>query len=177
MITTGYKNIDNLIGGVTPKTINLVMGESGSGKTHFLCKLASEAVNKGKVVVYLSGNEKLNIPSINVSHYKRNLIQVQSISNGKSYIDDREYLMSMLRIKNINKFDVLILDSIKVPTNMTIDYSVGYTIFLSTTNGNELKNIFDTTFSLSKTNDLYDCDVKVNSCPLINCIESFNINL
>lgn len=177
MITTGHKNIDTLIRGVTPKTINLVSGCSGSGKTQFLCKIASEAVNKGKVVVYLSGNEKLYFYPINVDHYKRNLIQVPSISYGKSFEDDIEYMNSVLRLKRIDKFDILIVDSIKEPKNMLIDYTIGYTTFLSTTNGDELKNIFDTTFSLSKTNDSYECIVKVNSCPLINYDDSLKINL
>jgi len=61
---TGLKSLDDLIeGGLHPKTLNVVMAQSGLGKTLTMCSIASDVLMKNKNVLYISlemSEEKLS---------------------------------------------------------------------------------------------------------------------
>lgn len=54
-VTTGYPVLDEMLGGgFDYKTLNVLMGSSGTGKTVWMCNLAANACKAGKNVLYIT---------------------------------------------------------------------------------------------------------------------------
>ena len=54
-VTTGWNEIDDLMdGGWDRKTLNVIIGASNSGKSLWLCNIATNALRAGKNVLYVT---------------------------------------------------------------------------------------------------------------------------
>lgn len=58
-ITTGIKGLDELIeGGFKPKSVNLITGDPGAGKTIFAIQFLFEGLKKGEACLYVTFEER-----------------------------------------------------------------------------------------------------------------------
>ncbi|MFH0862638.1 MAG: ATPase domain-containing protein [Candidatus Altiarchaeota archaeon] len=78
-LSTGIKGLDELIeGGLKPKSINLVMGESGSGKSTFAVNFLKAGADKGEAGLYVSVEEQKDKFYENMSRFGIDLAKMEA---------------------------------------------------------------------------------------------------
>jgi len=134
-------------GGLSPKTLNLLLVETGGGKTLIMCHLASSFFIQGKNVLYITlemAEEKiasridantfdvplLRVPELNHEKFSTNINNIKSKSHGRLII--KEYptgaahaghfraLLAELKIKKNFVPDVIILDYLSICSSIRV---------------------------------------------------------
>jgi recombination protein RecA len=111
-IPSGIVEIDDNVGGIARRRITELWGSESVGKTYTACKIMAEA-SKTNTVLYVDSEFALNKPRLEALGAKMENI---------SFIQDaRLERVCELLIDSIDKFDLIILDSLASLTPTTVD--------------------------------------------------------
>ena len=129
-IMTGFSGLDKVLGGLRPRTLNVISGRPNIGKTSLALNIAMNvAKTSGKAVVYYSIESarseivhRLLMPKLVYKGESGTAEPVKTILNGVAdlpiYVDDCSNLTSELLME---RFDALLADMINVGL-VIIDY-------------------------------------------------------
>lgn len=139
-------------GGIPPKTLNMILGGTGAGKSLFLCHFAASYLAQGKNVLYVTLElaeeeigKRIDANLLNVSfdtlqamtkeEYENAFSRLKTKTQGRLFI--KEYptasasvnnfraLLSELKLKKRFKPDVIIIDYLNICTSSRIKNSDG----------------------------------------------------
>lgn len=111
-ISTGVPEIDDLIGGIPRGRITEFWGQEATGKTHLASTILAN-VSKDSKVLYIDTEFALN---------KERVRALGAETSNISYIaDSRLERVAELLINSVDKFDLIILDSLAYLTPTTVD--------------------------------------------------------
>lgn len=165
-IKTGFASIDMLIGGINIGTVNLVTSDStGSGKTTFLTKLATNVVNKEKynIVVFNSQkDEDLDFSRVKLSRFTNILHTTNNV-----LVD----IVKLMEIKNLTPQVVIFDDLLNLSEHDYValkQFAVNYGCAILVSNVSPTYYMYDTIFTTSIEGTSVAVKVNVNSCPLVN---------
>ena len=117
-ISTGFKELDRVLGdGIVAGSLVLVGGDPGIGKSTILLQVCKNLTEKGKKVLYISGEEsarQLKLRADRIPHNSSDCLIVCETSLEQIYV----------HIKNTRP-DLVIIDSIQTISTETIDSSPG----------------------------------------------------
>jgi KaiC/GvpD/RAD55 family RecA-like ATPase len=119
-VTTGVKGLDDMIeGGLIAKSINLVVGEAGAGKSTFSTQFLIEGAGKGETGLYVSVEEKKDSFYRNMTRFGFDLQKLDdegslifhkaSVSEVRSFLD--QGLVSFEQYFRTSNVKRLVIDS------------------------------------------------------------------
>jgi DNA repair protein RadA/Sms len=116
--TTGIGELDRLLGGgIVPGSMILLGGDPGIGKSTLLLQVSANVSQKGKKVLYVSGEE--SIPQISLRAQRMNIKALDVFLLSETRIDQIK-----AHIEN-EKPDLVIIDSIQIVYKTEIPSSAG----------------------------------------------------
>lgn len=118
-ILTEISELDRVIGGgMVPGSVILLAGEPGIGKSTLVLLIASKLADKGKKILYISGEE-----STGQLRMRAERLSVRN-TEGLFFLADNE-LKSAENAIELTKPDVIIVDSIQMIYDADFDYPYG----------------------------------------------------
>ena len=111
-ISTGYVELDSLIGGFARRRITEVWGKEGVGKSHLMAKCLAE-VSKDHKVLYVDAEFALNKSRIEALGANPKNIDYVALAQLEKVAE--------LLVREVNNYDLIILDSLAVLTPLTVE--------------------------------------------------------